>query len=175
MLYWHDSLYFDTVDHTCTISVARDSAPVISNNLKTYHNSDFVTNSYGESWDSSCEKSWVPVRCRNNNSKSQGRIQDFFLGGGALISCSTSTPINHIVFFFLQNTSCIRKPQVISKGGGRARPLHPPPRFAPESLFKKSTIPKLKMLGPLCKQTVTEDRLQNSVKIYSFYFKAQQR
>ena len=43
MLYWHDSLYFDTVDHTCTISVARDSAPVISNNLKTYHNSDFVT------------------------------------------------------------------------------------------------------------------------------------
>ena len=31
------------------------------------------------------------------------------------------------------------------------------------------------MLGPLCNQTVTEDRLQNSVKIYSFYFKAQQR
>ena len=28
----------------------------------------------------------------------QGRIQDF-LGGGALVSCSTSTPINHIVFF----------------------------------------------------------------------------
>ena len=23
-----------------------------------------------------------------------------FLGGGALVSCSTSTPINHIVFFF---------------------------------------------------------------------------
>ena len=23
--------------------------------------SDFLTNSYGESWDSSCEKSWVPV------------------------------------------------------------------------------------------------------------------
>ena len=37
----------------------------------------------------------------------------FFLGGDALVSCSTSTPINHIVFF-LQNTSCIRKPQVIS-------------------------------------------------------------
>ena len=29
----------------------------------------------------------------------------FFLGGVALVSCSTSTPINHI---FLQNTSCIR-------------------------------------------------------------------
>ena len=53
----------------------------------------------------------------------------FFLGGGALVSCSTSTPINHIVFIFLQNTSCIRKPQVISGGG--AHPLHPPPRSAP--------------------------------------------
>ena len=29
----------------------------------------------------------------------QGRIQDFFLGGGALVSCSTLTPVNHIVFF----------------------------------------------------------------------------
>ena len=46
-----------------------------------------------------------------------GRIQDFFSGGGALVSCFTSTPINHIVFF-LQNTSCIRKPKVISGGGG---------------------------------------------------------
>ena len=25
-------------------------------------NNDFVTNSYGESWDSSCEKYWVPVQ-----------------------------------------------------------------------------------------------------------------
>ena len=40
-----------------------------------------------------------------------------FLGGGALVSCATSTPINHIVFHFLQNTSCIRNPQVISRGG----------------------------------------------------------
>ena len=53
----------------------------------------------------------------------------FSLGGGALVSFSTSTLINHIVFFFLQNTSCIRKPQVIS--GGRVRtpctlPLDPP-------------------------------------------------
>ena len=58
-----------------------------------------------------------------------GADPGFFLGGGALVSCSTSTPINHIVFF-LQNTSCIRKPQVISGGGG-AHPLHPPPRSAP--------------------------------------------
>ena len=56
-----------------------------------------------------------------------------FLGGGALVSCPTSTPINHIVFFSLQNTSCIRKPQVISGRG--AHPLHPPPRSAPELLY----------------------------------------
>ena len=53
-----------------------------------------------------------------------GADPGFFLGGGALVSCSTSTPINHIVFF-LQNTSCIRKPQVISGvgGGGGVRTL----------------------------------------------------
>ena len=46
-----------------------------------------------------------------------GADPGFFLGGGALVSCSTSTPINHIVFF-LENTSCIRKPRVISGEGG---------------------------------------------------------
>ena len=46
-----------------------------------------------------------------------GADPGLFLGGGALVPCSTSTPINHIVFF-LQNTSCIRKPQVILGGGG---------------------------------------------------------
>ena len=35
-------------------------------------------------------------------------------------------------FFFLQNTSCIRKPQVISGGRGDVHPLHPPLRSAPE-------------------------------------------
>ena len=60
-----------------------------------------------------------------------GADPGFFLGGGALVSCSTSTPINHIVFFW-ENTSCIRKPQVISGGrGGGVRtpctlPLDPP-------------------------------------------------
>ena len=47
------------------------------------------------------------------NNKFRGESRMFFRRG-ALISCSTSTPINHIVF--LQNTSCIRKPQVISVG-----------------------------------------------------------
>ena len=63
-----------------------------------------------------------------------GADPEFFLaGGGALVSCSTSTPINHIVFFlFGQNTSCIRKPQVIlGRGEGGLRspctlPLDPP-------------------------------------------------
>ena len=38
----------------------------------------------------------------------------------------TSTPINQFFFFFLQNTSCIRKLQVIS-GGGRCAPPAPSP------------------------------------------------
>ena len=77
-------------------------------------------------------------------SREQGRIQDFYVGEGAplelpfnpvsclacvqtphfswgkrggvctqAISCFTSTPTNHS--FFLQNTSCIRKLQVISR------------------------------------------------------------
>ena len=62
-----------------------------------------------------------------------GADSGFFLGRGALVSCSALTPINHIVlfcFFFLQNTSCITKPQVISGGGGVRTPctlpLDPP-------------------------------------------------
>ena len=44
------------------------------------------------------------------------------------------------IYIHLQNTSCIRKPQVISCGGrGGAHPLHPPPRSAP-GLF---LVPKL--------------------------------
>ena len=45
----------------------------------------------------------------------------FFLGGGVLVSCSTSKPINHIVFLFLQNTSCIKKPHTPC-----TLPLNPP-------------------------------------------------
>ena len=54
----------------------------------------------------------------------RGGSRIFFLGGGALVSCSTSTPINHIVFY-LQNTSCIKKPQIIS--GGVRNPCTLPP------------------------------------------------
>ena len=31
-----------------------------------------------------------------------GADPGFFFGGGALVSCSTSTPINHIVLFFAE-------------------------------------------------------------------------
>ena len=51
-----------------------------------------------------------------------GADPGFFLGGVALVSCSTSTPINHIVFFFEEY-------QLYSKTAGHVRgghPLHPP-------------------------------------------------
>ena len=35
--------------------------------LETLKYSDFVTNSHGESWDSSCERSWVPVQNHRKN------------------------------------------------------------------------------------------------------------
>ena len=54
-----------------------------------------------------------------------GADPGFFFFLGALVSCSTSTPINHIVIF-LQNTSCIRKLQVISGGRGCALPAPSP-------------------------------------------------
>ena len=64
---------------------------------------------------------------------STGADPEFFLGGGALVSCSTSTPINHIVFFFF---FYCRIPIVLenrrsSQGRGGAHPLHPPPGSAP--------------------------------------------
>ena len=57
-----------------------------------------------------------------------GRIQDFFSRGCTrlLLYCNTNKPQS---FFFGQNISCIRKLQVISRGG--AHPLHPPPRSSP--------------------------------------------
>ena len=70
----------------------------------------------------------------------QGRIQDFFLGGGALVSCSTS-------FFFC------RIPVVLENhrssqggGGGGAHPLHPPPRSASGSCAKTQTVLKRVLL-----------------------------
>ena len=78
-----------------------------------------------------CER-WSKVKKQVTPAKfdksGTGADPGFFLGGGALVSCSTSTPINHIVFF-LQNTNCIRKPQVISGEG--AHPPAPSPKIRP--------------------------------------------
>ena len=71
-----------------------------------------------------------------------GADPGFFLGWSALVSCSTSTPISHIVFF-LQNTSCIRKPQVISGGGGVRTPCTlplDPPLYFPIFPFATQTF-----------------------------------
>ena len=61
-----------------------------------------------------------------------GADPGFFLGVGALVSCSTSTPINHRVFFFF----FCKIPVVLENRGssqrGGAHPLHPPTRSAPE-------------------------------------------
>ena len=59
-----------------------------------------------------------------------GADPGFFLGGGALVSCSTSTPINHIVFFFSRIPVVLENRR--SSQGGRGvrtpctRPLDPP-------------------------------------------------
>ena len=67
--------------------------------------------------------------------KKQGRIQDFFYEGCTRLLLYFNTNKPHS--FFWQNTSCIRKPQVISGGEGRgAHPLHPPPRSVPEKVFR---------------------------------------
>ena len=56
-----------------------------------------------------------------------GADPGFFVGGGALVSCSTSTPINRIPVVLENRRSS-------QGGGGRsAHPLHPPPRSAPVS------------------------------------------
>ena len=47
----------------------------------------------------------------------QGRIQDFFEKGCTCLLLYFNTNKPHS-FFFLQNTSCIRKLQAISGGGG---------------------------------------------------------
>ena len=47
-----------------------------------------------------------------------GADPGFFLGGGALISCSTSTPINQIVFFFCR-IPVVLENRKSSQGGGR--------------------------------------------------------
>ena len=55
----------------------------------------------------------------------QGRIQDFFEEGCTCLLLYFNTNKPHS-FFFLQNTSCIRKLQVVSGGGGGCTPRSAP-------------------------------------------------
>ena len=73
------------------------------------------------------QKKWIDYRetFRSNRGGSM-----FFLGGGGLFSCSTSTPINHIVFFFCR-IPVVLENRRSSQGGGGVRtpctlPLDPP-------------------------------------------------
>ena len=70
----------------------------------------------------------------NSSQSSLGRIQDFFLGGGGLVSCSTLTPINHIVFFVV--VFFCRIPVVLENGRSshtRSAPGSGLVNFVPES------------------------------------------
>ena len=59
-----------------------------------------------------------------------GADPGFFLGGGALVSCSISTLINHI--FFCRIPVVLENRRSFQGGGGvGAHSLHPPPRSAP--------------------------------------------
>ena len=59
-----------------------------------------------------------------------GADPGFFLGGGALVSCSTtSTPINHIVYFFCRIPVVLENRRSSRGRGGRTPctlPLNPP-------------------------------------------------
>ena len=59
-------------------------------------------------------------------SHSSGADPGFFLGGGALVSCSTSTPINHIVLFFF-----FAEYQLYEKTAGHLREGCTPPAPSP--------------------------------------------
>ena len=50
-----------------------------------------------------------------------GADPGFILGGGALVSCSTSTPINHIVFFFCRIPVVFENRRSSQGGGGGVR------------------------------------------------------
>ena len=57
-----------------------------------------------------------------------GADPGFFSGGGALVSCSTSTPINHIVFFFCRITAVLenRRSSQVGVRTPCTLPLDPP-------------------------------------------------
>ena len=55
-----------------------------------------------------------------------GADPGFFFGGGALVSCSTSTPINHIVVFFFCRILVVLENRRSSHQGEGVRTPSPP-------------------------------------------------
>ena len=97
---------------------------------------------------------WSLIEYSQFNVRSSGADPGFVFRRGRLrllLYFNTNKPHS---FFFLQNTSCIRKPQVISGAGGgvAAHPLHPPPRSAPglpwawATIFPARTLVKLRQI-----------------------------
>ena len=74
--------------------------------------------------------------------KKSGADPGSFLGRGALVSCSTSTPINHIVFFVGRILAVLENRRSSQgKGGGVVRtpctlPLDPPLEIKVEDFLK---------------------------------------
>ena len=60
-----------------------------------------------------------------------GADPGFFLGGGARVSCSSSTPINHIVFFFAEYQLYKKTAGHLRGGGGGMRTPAPSPYIRP--------------------------------------------
>ena len=64
-----------------------------------------------------------------------GADPGFFLGGSALVSCSTSAPNKPHTFFFAEYQKTAG--HLVGGRGGGGHTLHPPPRSALESRIQK--------------------------------------
>ena len=75
------------------------------------------------------DKKWLVVLVYTNiqmyRYTCSGADPGFLLGGGALVSCSTSTPINHIVFFLAEYQLDLKTAGHL-RGGGCAPPALSP-------------------------------------------------
>ena len=103
-------------DQHCTAHLAITDAPII----RTAAKSQAKINSR--------RLTAINFRCYGL-SRFRGGSRMFFRRGCTRLLLYFNTNKPHS--FFSQNTSCIRKPQVISGEEGSAHPLHPPPRSAP--------------------------------------------
>ena len=81
--------------------------------------------------DSACQSDGCQIEFNFLKREETGADPGFFLGGGALVSSSTSTPINHIIFFCRIPVVLENRRSSHGGGGGGMRtpctlPLDPP-------------------------------------------------